>query len=171
MRPDVVVIRGAPGVGKSETARRLAERLGVGARVEVDNLRAMIVPVNWTDQSQHIGVLSLAVGITAGFLELGHRPVLVVDTFSGDKVVRFLSELRERCGQVDVRVFALVADASTLEERVRRRPEGQFKDVPVCLKLNADVTRRIQPFEQLIDSTALAPAAVMEALLSRIQLT
>ena len=116
--PDVIVIRGAPGSGKSETAKRLAARLGHGARVEVDTMRAMIVPVDWTNQQEHIAVLSLAVGVVAAFLRMGHRPAIVVDTFSGDKLVTFLKELGTAHPGADVKSFSLAPSRDALRVRV-----------------------------------------------------
>lgn len=157
MLPDVLVIRGAPGSGKSEAAKRLAARLGHGARVEVDTLRAMIVPVNWTDQMEHIAVLSLAVGVVAGFLRMGHRPVIVVDTFSGDKLGRFVKDLETTHLGARVRAFSLAPSNLALRARVESRPDGGFKDVRVCEKLNSDVARRLLPGELLIDNSDLTP--------------
>lgn len=164
--PEVIVIRGAPGSGKTEAAKCLAAGLGRGAWVEVDTLRAMIVPVNWTDQREHIAVLSLATGLVAGLLRLGHRPVIVVDTFSGDKLARFLVELREQQSGLDVRVFTLVTTPAVLRARVESRPAYQFKDVDICEKLNADVVRHIQPGERLIDNSSLTPTEAAGVILA-----
>lgn len=164
--PDVIVVRGAPGSGKSQTAKILAARIGKGARVEVDTLRSMVVPVDWTNQAEHVGVLSLATSVVAGFVKLGRRPVIVVDTFSGDKVVKFLAELREQHSPLDVRVFALVADPEEIQRRIERRPAHQFKDVAICRKLNADVVKHLQPYERLIDTSLLSPDETANAVLA-----
>lgn len=164
--PDVIVIRGAPGSGKSQTAKCLAARLGRGARVEVDTLRAMLIDVNWTDQAEHIGVLSLSTHVVAGFLKIGRRPVIVVDTFSGDKLERFLTELRTLQSGVDVRVFALVTAPAVLRARVENRPADGFKDVGICSKLNADVVKHRRPDEQLIDNSALTPDEIVDLILA-----
>ena len=163
--PDVIVVRGAPGAGKSEVAKRLAARLGTGARIEVDTLRAMIIPVDWTNQSEHVSVLSLTTGLVAGFLGLEHRPVIVVDTFSGDKLAKFLADLRALRAGLEVRVFALVPDRAVLRARVEGRPDDQFKDIRTCEKLNADVVRHLQPGERLIDNSALTPEETVNVIL------
>lgn len=155
--PDVIVIRGAPGSGKSETAKRLATALGRGARVEVDTLRTMIVPVDWTNQQEHIAVLSLAVDVVAGFLHMGHRPVIVVDTFSGDKLGRFLGDLGRARPGAQVRAFSLAPSWVALRARVESRPDGGYKNLSVCEKLNSDVARRLIPGEVIIDNSNLTP--------------
>ncbi len=163
--PDVIVIRGAPGSGKSEAAKRLAARLGHGARIEVDTLRAMIVPVDWTNQQEHIAVLSLAVAVVTGLLRMGHRPVIVVDTFSGDKLVRFLEDLRAAHAGAEVRAFALAPSRGALRARVEGRPDGGYKDVAVCEKLNSDVARWLVPGELLIDNSELTPEGSVDVIM------
>jgi len=163
--PDIIVVRGAPGSGKSETARLLAARLHRGARVEIDTLRAMIVPVDWTDQEEHIAVLSLSVGVVSGFLRMGHRPVIVVDTFSGDKLGRFLDELRMTYPDAGTRLFSLSPSRAALRARVEGRPDGGFKDLRACEKLNSDVPQRLVPGEFLIDNSDLTPEGAADLIL------
>ena len=165
MTPDVIVIRGAPGSGKSEAAKRLAARLGTGARIEVDTLRAMIIPVDWTNQSEHISILSLVTSLVAGFLGLGHRPVIVVDTFSGDKLTRFLADLVALRSGIEVRMFSLRPDQNVLRARVEGRPDDRYKDLQVCEKLNNDVAMHLLPDEQLLDNSALTPEETVDVIL------
>ena len=163
--PDVIVIRGAPGAGKSEAAKCLAARLGRGARVEVDTLRSMIVPVTWTDQGEHIAVLALAGSVVSGFLRMGHRPVIVVDTFSGDKLGKFLEDLGTANPGATVRSFSLAPNRSALRARVEHRPDGEYKDLRVCEKLNEDVVRRLIPGELLIDNSNMTPEESVDVIL------
>lgn len=164
--PDVIIIRGAPGSGKSQTGKLLASRLERGARVEVDALRSMLFPVEWTNQGEHVSVLTIASRVVADFVKLGHRPVIVIDTFSGDKVVRFLRELRDLHRSIEVRVFALYVAPAVLRARIEQRPASGFRDLDICMTQNADVLRYLQPFEQLVDSSSLTPEETVRTVLS-----
>ena len=163
--PDVIVIRGAPGSGKSVTAKSLAARFGTGARIEVDTLRAMIIPVEWTNQTEHINVLSLATGLVTGFLGFGHRPVIVVDTFSGDKLKGFMTDLMKLQAGIEVLKFALRPDQKVLRSRVEGRPDDRYKDLSVCEKLNDDIAKHLLPDEKLLDNSALTPEETVDVIL------
>lgn len=155
--PDIIIIRGAPGVGKSQASKCLAVHFQKGARVEVDMLRAMVISVDWTNQSEHINMLSLSTSVVMGFLQRGYKPVIVVDTFSGDKLTKFLADIYALDNMLNVRSFALVTAPHVLSVRVENRPDDQFKDIGICQKLNTDVMKRLLPVEQLIDNTELTP--------------
>lgn len=162
---DVIIIRGAPGCGKTQTSKCLASHFPKGVRAEVDALRGMVISVDWTNQSEHTNVLSLSTGLVVGFLRLGYKPVIVVDTFSGDKLAHFLSELRSLNSALDVRAFALVTAPGILRLRVENRPGDHFRDFDVCAKLNEDVLKYLQPCELVIDNTKLTPEETAQVIL------
>ena len=155
--PDVIIIRGAPGSGKSSAAKCLARHFPEGVRMEVDKLRSMVISVEWKSQTEHINMLALSAGVVVDFLHLNYKPVIVVDTFSGDKVVNFVADLLRLDSEIGIRSFALITDSGELMRRIRERPEDQFKDISICLEQNADITKHLQPFEQIVDNTKLTP--------------
>jgi len=165
--PDVIIIRGAPGSGKTEAAKFLAAHLQKGVRLEVDTLRSMVISVNWTNQAEHISILSLSATLVHGFLDLGYKPVIVVDTFSGRKLTKYLAELQSTGRQLDVRIFALFVTPDILRQRIEMRPDGQFKDIDICQKLNSDVIKHKQHDEQRIDNSDMTPEETAELILAR----
>jgi hypothetical protein len=158
--PDVLVLRGAPGVGKSAAAKCLASFFPGGARVEVDLLRSMIISVDWKNQEEHIRLLEAAAGLTNDLARFGFLPVIVVDTFSGDKLIRFIDTLQGLTAPRTVRAFALHADDEVLHNRLAQRPTDEFRDFAVSRRLNADVVRLRCSGELLIDTSSRPPEAV-----------
>jgi hypothetical protein len=125
--------------------------------MEVDTLRSMVISVEWTSQDEHINILSLSTTVVLGFLRLGYRPVIVVDTFSGDKLSRYLADLKRTDETLAVRAFALVTKEKELKRRLEHRPPDRFKDFDVSQKLNADVINHLHPSEIIINTSASAP--------------
>lgn len=152
---DIIIIRGAPGSGKSVTAKSLAKSFPKGVRIEVDNIRSMVISVDWTNQEEHIKILDLSTKLVNGFIKLGLSPVIVVDTFSGDKVERFINQLRGLDDRLKIQVFGLFTTENELEKRISARKVGEFKDLNICKKLNADVLKFKLEHEIQIDTTGL----------------
>lgn len=165
-RIDVIIIRGAPGIGKSQVAKVLASHFPKGAKVEVDALRKMVNSVRWTDQDEHIKLLGLAARVTSEFSGMGFRPVIVVDTFSGDKVNGFLQALKQHDAQLHLALFGLTAAAEILAQRLNGRPQDQFKDFEIARQLNADVAKIRRPEEIQLDTSALSPEQTADRIIS-----
>src|ERR1700740_2801409 len=91
--PDIIIIKGAPGSGKTETGKLLANHFPKGVRLEVDTVRSMVISVDWTNQKEHIQLLDMSAKITVDFLKTGLSPVILIDTFSGDKLNGFLKTI------------------------------------------------------------------------------
>lgn len=157
---DLILLKGAPGVGKSTAAKALALHLPSGVRIEVDNLRSMVNTVKWTDQSEHRAVLTLGAKLAAGFLRAGFGPVIVVDTFSGDKVDGFLGAFRAEFPQGQVCVNVLHASDAVLRTRVLGRDADGFRDLTIACQINQEVVRDARPFETMIDTSGITPSEV-----------
>lgn len=156
---DLLIVRGAPGVGKSTAVRRLRKLIASGAVIEVDALRGMIAAVEWVNTEQHWLALDHARLLIDAFLAKGYRPVVLVDTFSRGKLTRFVAGL-----DLSYRVASLYASEAELVRRVSGRPEGGFKDLDSCRVLNDEVAANRYEHEHLIDVTMLRPTAVAERL-------
>lgn len=164
--PDVIIIRGAPAVGKTTLSKELAKYFPKGVRLEVDTLRSMVISVDWTNQQEHKDVLQVAAQLTRQFLGLGFRPVLVVDTFSGDKVKPFLDAINEPDLGLQVKTFALHASPEVLARRLAARPQDQFRDLAVSKKLNSDVLKILRPADTLLDTSNQTAQQLAEALIN-----
>jgi adenylate kinase family enzyme len=155
--PDILIIKGAPGSGKSQTSKSLAKFFPKGARIEVDNIRNMITSVDWQNQGEHINMLSASTNLVIDFLKYGFSPVIIVDTFSGDKIKQYIQELVFLDNALSIKVFALFTSDDELRKRLAKRSENEFRDFSICKKLNDDVIKIKEEFEILIDTTGLLP--------------
>ena len=166
---DLILLKGAPGVGKSTAAKLLAHHFPSGVRIEVDTLRQMVISVDWTNQAEHRSLLTLSAKLAAGFLRTGSSPVILVDTFSGDKIDGFLAAFRPECPQSRVFVAMLHAADDVLRQRVTSREGDAFRDNTIAMRINQESVQGAQPFETLIDTSNLVPTGVANAILAAIQ--
>jgi tRNA uridine 5-carbamoylmethylation protein Kti12 len=111
---DVIIIRGAPGSGKSQTAKCLSKFFQKGVRMEIDNLRSMVIAVDWTNQAEHINILGISTKLVCDFLKIGFKPVIVVDTFSGDKLLKYLTDLYSINNELSIIEFGLYTSTKEL---------------------------------------------------------
>lgn len=154
---DIIILRGAPGSGKSQTAKSLSQFFPKGVRLEVDTIRQMVVSVDWKNQQEHIKMLEVSAELACNFLKRGFSPVIVVDTFSGDKVFGFMNRIRHFNSNLAIGVFGLFTTDDELERRLALRQNGEFRDVAICKKLNSDVLKIKHETELQIDTTGLLP--------------
>lgn len=164
---DVVIIRGAPGAGKSQAAKSLTSFFPRGVKVEVDILRKMVISVDWKNQQEHINLLQVAARLTHDFIDLGFSPIIVVDTFSGDKFDRFIDTLRQMDGSLEIKMFGLYVSDEVLRTRLEARSLDEFKDFVICKKLNEDVLKIKHPSEYQIDTTGRSPMQTAEEVYKR----
>ncbi|KAF0176896.1 MAG: hypothetical protein FD161_2840 [Limisphaerales bacterium] len=163
---DIIIIRGAPGVGKSQAAKCLESFFPDGVKIEVDILRKFVISVDWKNQQEHKNLLSVAARLAREYRTLGFAPVIVVDTFSGDKVNGFLEVLRDMGGDLKIRQFALYVSEEVLKERLGRRSSDEFKDLAISQKLNADVLKGLPDGACRIDTSQLTPKGTAEKMAS-----
>lgn len=155
--PDIIIIRGAPGSGKSQVAKALSSFYPKGVRLEVDTLRNMVISVNWTDQKEHIQLLEVAAELTKNFLKRKLKPAIVVDTFSGNKLEKFLKDLQNRKKKVlKVEIFSLYCSDAELVRRLKARKIGGFKDFEISKEINVYTQNLKFENEIKIDTTTLS---------------
>jgi adenylate kinase family enzyme len=154
---DIIIIRGAPGSGKSLSAKSLSKFFPKGVRLEVDNLRNMVISPNWTNQNEHISILNLSTKMVAEFLQSGFKPIIVVDTFSGDKINKYLEDLRQLNSKLSIKIFGLHVSENELIKRIESRENYEFRDVNICIRLNSDVLKFKHKSEYQINTTGLLP--------------
>lgn len=166
---DVIILRGAPASGKSQTAKSLSKFFPKGVRLEVDTLRKMVISVDWTNQQEHINMLQVSTGLVLDFLKLGFSPVIVVDTFSGDKINRYLDILYKLDKHLSIQIFGLFTTDYELARRLELRSNDEFRDFGICKRLNDDVIKIKCDIEFQVDTTGLLPKQSAEIIYKQIK--
>jgi broad-specificity NMP kinase len=165
---DIIILRGCPGSGKSQTAKSLSQSFPKGVRLEVDTIRNMVISVDWKNQQEHIDILQVSTGLVHDFLKLGFSPVIVIDTFSGDKINKYLEALYELDKDLSIKIFGLFTTDDELKRRLDLRTNPEFKDFPICKRLNDDVIKWKHKSEFQVDTTGLSPTQTAEKIYGQI---
>lgn len=159
---DIIILRGCPGSGKSQTAKSLSQSFPKGVRLEVDTIRNMVISVDWKNQQEHIDILQVSTGLVHNFLKLGFSPVIVIDTFSGDKINKYLETLYELNKDLSIKIFGLFTTDNELKRRLNLRTNSEFKDFQICKRLNDDVIKWKHKSEFQVNTTGLSPTQTAE---------
>ena len=167
-KTDIIIIRGTPGSGKSETAKNLSKYFPKGVRIEVDTIRNMVISVDWKNQQEHIDMLQASTKLVFEFLQLGFSPVIVIDTFSGDKINRYLETLNQHDENLSIKIFGLYTTDEELKRRLDLRTSAEFKDFPICKRLNDDVLKWKHDSEYQVDTTGLSQTQTAEKIYGHI---
>ncbi len=93
---------------------------------------------------------------------------MVIDTFSGDKINRFLQTLDQHEENLSIKSFALYTSDEELKRRLETRKSGEFRDYPVSKLLNDDVLKWKPDGEFQIDTTGRSPDQIAEMIHSQI---
>jgi hypothetical protein len=166
---DVIIIRGAPASGKSQTAKCLSKYYSNGIRLEIDTLRSMVISPNWTNQHEHVFILNLSINLVYGFIKNGFSPVIVVDTFSSGKLVNYLDDLQKTVKKAAIRIFGLFASDGEIHRRVLSRKASEFRDFAICRQLNNEVIHNKYFGEYQIDTTGLLAKDTAKLIINYLQ--
>lgn len=162
--PSVILLRGAPAVGKSTAAVALVDSLGCGAVVEVDALRAAQARCDWHDRRQHDIALDVAGACVGAFIARDVRPVVLVDTFGRDRLPRCQRAFDE--SNIPHACISLWANPAVLAQRARTRGDDSANREIADL-LNDETARVRWPREALLDTSALDPHQVVLAIIGQ----
>lgn len=165
---DIIILRGAPGSGKSQTAKNLSKYFPKGVRMEVDTIRQMVISVDWKNQQEHINMLQASTGLVNDFLKQGFRPVIVVDTFSGNKIEKYLETLYQLDSSLSIKIFALFTSEEELNRRLELRSNEEFRNFPIAKKLNENVLKIKYEEEEQIDTTGIMASQTAEMIFERL---
>lgn len=163
---DLILVRGAPGVGKTTLSHLLNGAFPRAAVVELDSFKGIVTFPEGIDRARYRQVQESAWKACRSHLEHGYRPVIVVDTFSPAILWEFLALVHQSPREYSSVIITLVCDPGVLEMRLKGRQSIESCIRP-SLAINEDMkTYRIFD-ELLVDTTARTPAMVLDVVLGK----
>lgn len=162
----VVIIRGAPGTGKSTLAGQLMLRWGRGATVEVDSLRGMINQIDWTSHQQHFDGIRAAASVCRHYLVCDYSPVVLIDTFGYGS----LEIATEELGDVRCTIVTLTSSNAALKWRLVRR-FGGYRDWRNAQKFNEHIRLALGEHDVTFDTSEIPAKAIANKIMELLETT
>jgi len=158
MTIDLLLVRGAPGVGKRDAVERLRSHMSNGAVVDVEAFRAMFARPSAVDRQQHLIAMRIARDAAVRFAAKQVVPVVLIDSFTSGKLASFVADLDR-----SYRIASLYIDPAALRERLLFRGASP-RDIESASMINAEIAVRRHEREKLIDVTGRDAEAVADIL-------
>jgi predicted kinase len=133
----IIIIRGAPGVGKSTLVRRLKSKFKNGVTIEIGNMLKLINNFEDGNSKQYLDTLENARILCLNYLKAGYAPILLVGPFKAARMRNYLTGKLDK--DVSYLVITLLATNHTdLSDRIDGREIG-FKDKSISYIVNEDM--------------------------------
>lgn len=166
--PKLILIGGAPGIGKSSLARHLRRALAKGVTLETDELWGCINDVDWHNQEQHLIALQQTFFLAESYLNLGFQPITVVDVFTTRTLDRTFELLEKHKILKPYKIISLFMDDNRLKDRVLNRGNG-WKDIESCYYCNREIQTQRYDNQSLINIEGLDKETLAKKVLSIIK--
>jgi broad-specificity NMP kinase len=159
----VVLIRGAPGIGKSTLAEILRSTMKGGAVIDIDDIRRMICDERFVykENVHYLNAVGVVGDLVRKLSELGCRPVVVVDVFAVEALRAFIQAMRD----AEIFVISLYADDNILLDRMKARHNG-YVNVDVARSVNQHIFETRRFGNAWLDIGTLPPMEICKKLLN-----
>lgn len=158
---DLIIIRGAPGVGKSSVGILLSQYYKDGVTIEIDEVRRMINSVTWTNTREHLNAIEATKALVISFLQSKYAPVIVIDTLSHGTIKMIIDNIPFK---TTCKTISLIATDEKIRERIIKRNAG-FIDCETSFKVNTAIINEALENDLLIDTTNLTATEIFEKII------
>jgi broad-specificity NMP kinase len=160
---DVLLIRGAPGIGKTTVGEMLRTLLVDGVVIDVDDVRRMVNKDKFVygENVDYINAVRASCSLAESFIALGYRPIVIVDVFS-------ISVLEVACNCLkgtSIISISLHCNESVLVGRMLNRKNG-YVNTDVAKKVNEHILATLESTNVSIDTTVLSPGELVERIMN-----
>lgn len=151
--PDIILIRGAPGIGKTTLGEGLRKHFAEGAVIDVDQLRHMVNAEEFEFESDvhYTNAINVCCVLAKSLLAGGFRPIIITDVMAET----FLNQIKEGLCGYSTFTLTLIASANVLMSRMRAR-QGGYINVEVANLVNNMIEGESHESGACIDTSHLS---------------
>lgn len=134
--PDLIILRGAPGVGKSTLSTEIKNIFKKGVTVEIGSLLKMVNGFEDGNSKLYSDTIENARSLGLNYLRKGYSPVLIIGPFKSARIQNHFLNAMDR--DIKYLIISLVAKDEDLNYRIDQRLTG-FKDKNIAYAVNKDI--------------------------------
>jgi broad-specificity NMP kinase len=158
---DLVLVRGAPGVGKSSLADSLKNVFPQGVSIESESIWKSLNIIDWLDEKQSVDAIISSLNVANDYLQRGYKPAVVVDVFYGDRINNAIDQVKKVTSSQSFCVITLLCENEELDRRIHSRLIG-WTDLPTSMECNESIKSFRAENEIQINTTYLSPEEVQQ---------
>lgn len=166
MSPELILVRGGSGTGKTLLLRELRAFHVGGSSIDTDNIRDLVNSHDWMDPASYRMCLTAVAEIARCHLEQQVRPVTIADTFALPVLRSFLTTVQSFRRAA---VVSLYARGTTTTARMSER-DGRHL-IPAALHNSLTQNAELRPVGRglcSVDTDDLSVAQVRDAVLGEL---
>ncbi len=161
----LLIIRGAPGVGKSAVGKLFSENFKNGVTIEIDEIRRMINAISWISTKEHLDAIGAARSLLLSYWESNYDPVTIIDTLSQGTINIILGNIPK---EIDYKIISLYADEAVIKDRILARNSG-FMDYDLSFKVNTSIMQEKLDYNYLVNTSDLSVREVFNKVIELLQ--
>ncbi len=159
---DIIVVRGAPGVGKTTLGELLKMSDTFKAVIDIDEVRHMLNSEKfiYAINTDYFNSILAASNLIDLLVDTGLKPIVVIDVFSKLILDFFLKNLTAK----KIAIVTLISTDEELANRMTNRING-YINLEVAAKVNLHIKQTHYESDTTIDTTFLKPKEVLNQFL------
>jgi broad-specificity NMP kinase len=148
---NLILVRGAPGVGKSTLIHKVGNDLANSAIIETDELHKILSRPHWRDDIENMEILKIALDTATELSSTGSNPIFIIEVFIPKRLDLFLQSLDKSIFKNSYKIITLKCTDEVLKGRILDRVNGT-KDIKNALYCNQEMGRKSYDREFILNT-------------------
>lgn len=154
---DLIIVRGAPGIGKTTLGELLKNDDFFCAVIDIDEVRGMFLGEKFIchENEEYYKALELTILMVRNLRTQFVKPILITDVLAEELLEYFIIKVKN----LSYLIINLFASNEILMQRIENR-SGGYKEIDVSLKINTKITQDTKYKFINLDTSFLNPRSI-----------